>query len=95
MPDFNKDNTNSTLIDNKVESRVIVEALLNDPTLKELYNELSKLHQLETPIVVIVSDNEFKACYSDEVNDAISKVHEMIKFRQRQIFSFYNLVDPD
>ena len=82
--------TTPAIVGNNVLSPVVVEALQSDAHLKELYKRLSEIHLKAFPIVVQVSPTEFKASYSDEVNELIAKVHQEINFRQEQILSFYN-----
>ena len=85
-----QNSTSSAIVGNNVLSPVVVEVLQNDTHLKELYKRLGEIHSKEFPIVVQVSPNEFKASYSDEVNELIDKLHQEINFRQEQILSFYN-----
>ena len=85
-----QNSTSPAIVGNNVLSPVVVEALKSDAHLKELYNRLSEIHSKAFPIVVQVSPTEFKASYSDEVNELIGKVHQEINFRQEQIISFYN-----
>lgn len=85
--EFKNESPNST---NNVLSHVVVEVLQSDAHLKELYKQLSEIHSKAFPIVIQVSPTEFKASYSDEVNELLSKVHQEINFRQEQIMSFYN-----
>lgn len=82
--------TEAAIVGNNVLSSVVVEALQSDAHLKELYKRLSEIHSKAFPIVVQVSPTEFKASYSDEVNELLGKVHQEINFRQEQILSFYN-----
>lgn len=83
-------NTEAAIVGNNMLSPVVVEALQSDTHLKGLYKRLLKIHSKAFPIVVQVSPAEFKASYSDEVNDLLSKVHQEINFRKEQILSFYN-----
>lgn len=82
--------TEAAIVGNNVLSPVVVDALQSDTYLKELCKRLAEIHSKAFPIVVQVSPTEFKASYSDEVNELIGKVHQEINFRQEQILSFYN-----
>ncbi len=60
----------------------------NDKYLKLLYKDLNDLHLKAIPIIIKVSPTEMKAIYDDKTNEAISRYHKVINFRQEQILSF-------
>ena len=71
------------------KNRITAEAILNDKSIQQLEAERFKLYSVSIPITII-KNGKIETIWSDETDNLLKKIEELIECRKNQIIKFYS-----